>query len=99
MTGRRGPTPIDVPPRPELTAKQADTLLRLRSIVLNFRDAVAPTRHTGLNMGMLRALERKALVGWHRLSVNSQGVYVTHAGHTAANDILAAREAAEDATA
>ena len=97
MTGRRGPT-IQTPRREGLTRKQADTLLRLREIVLDFPGAVAPTRATGLNMGTLRALAGKRLVDWRRLSESSQGAFVTVEGHDVAKDVLATREAAEDAT-
>jgi hypothetical protein len=99
MTGRRGPTPIDGSPRLDLTVRQAEALLRLRDIVLNFPNAVAPTRSIGLNMGTLRALESKGYVGWRRFAANAQGVFVTPAGDTAANHLLAAREAAKNATA
>lgn len=98
MTRRKGPAPIDIPPPPKLTVKQANALLRLRNIVLNFPDAIAPTRATKLNMATLRALERKGLVHWRRLTADAQGVYVTPEGDAVANVILATREAARDAS-
>lgn len=98
MTGRRGPTIPDAPVRATVTRTQADVLLRLREIVLDYPGAVAPTRATRLNMGILRALAAKHLVSWRRLTETSQGVFVTAEGHSVAEDVLAAREAAEGAT-
>lgn len=93
MTGRRGPTIPHAPTRATVTRTQASALLRLREIVLDYPGAVAPTRDTGLNMGTLRALASKGLVGWRRLSETSQGVFVTVEGHGVAEDVLTAREA------
>ena len=77
-----------------LTEKQRDTLALLAELAPHYRAETVPTTHSRLNMGTVRALERRNLVEFRMLpSGTGQGVRLTLAGAQTADDLVKLRAA------
>lgn len=79
-------------PTGPLTERQRDALVEIAELAPNYRAETVPTRR--LNMGTVRALERRVLVEFRMLpSGTDQGVRLTAAGQQTADDLVKLRAA------